>query len=81
MKRRVGADRHCFTGDYMMIQLIKCASEKSRYLLATSHTSVFILRDVCYALLKFNRLIFRGLSISYGNNSVFVTTDLCTEIF
>jgi hypothetical protein len=66
----------------MMIQLIKCASEKSRYLIATYRTSVFILRDVCQVLLKFIRLTsFRGLSeISYANNSAFITMDLCTEI-
>jgi len=46
MERRVGADRHCFAGDDM-IQFIKYASEKSRYLIATCRTSVFILRDVC----------------------------------
>jgi len=66
----------------MMIQLINYASQKSRYLIATSRTSVFILRDVCQVLLKFKRLTsFRGLSeISYANNSVFITTDLCTEV-
>ena len=82
MERRVAADRHCFEGDEMMIQLIKYASEKSRYLIATSRTSVLILRDVCQVLLKFKRLTpFRGLSeISYANNSVIVITDLCTEI-
>jgi hypothetical protein len=47
MEWRVGADRHCFAGDDMVIQLTTYASEKSRYLIATSHTSVFILRDVC----------------------------------
>jgi hypothetical protein len=82
VERRVAADRHCLEGDDMLIQLIKYASEKSRYLIATSHTSVFILRDVCQVLLKFKRLTsFRRLSKnSYANNSVFITTDLCTEI-
>jgi len=66
----------------MLIRLIKYASEKSRYLIATSRTSVFILRDVCQVLLKFKRLTsFQGLSEnSYAKNSVFITTDLCTEI-
>jgi len=66
----------------MMIQLTKYASEKSRDLIATSRTSVFIIGEVCQVLLKFIRLTsFRGLSeISYANNSVFITTDLCTEI-
>jgi len=40
----------------MMIQLTKYASEKSRYLIATSRTSAFILRDVLQVLLKFKRL-------------------------
>ena len=82
MDERVAADRHCFEGDDKMIQLIKYPSEKSLCLIATSRTSVFILRDACQVLLKFKRLAsFRGLSeISCANNSVFITTDLCTEI-
>jgi hypothetical protein len=63
VERRVAADRDCFEGYEMMIQLIKHASEKSRYLIAASRTSVFILRDVCQVLLKFKRLTsFRRLS-------------------